>query len=361
MASPPPSDGEPDWSGIDEEVLEADQPSPSLASSAPPAPAPQAVPAAQLSNHPVWAASRGTGSPAVSNPPARGRGRGHGRGASRAPSDAGGDNPAPARFERISLASLEQDQFADADGVESEILSDEEGDEHDFSRVKRASDRPSKRARSGPFAPPAEHEDDEEDDDEGDDGRRDRLRGLMGAAAFGAGMRDAYRAGSDAGSTRPSEQSSTAKRAALKQAFPVRGVSCVGCALANRIGPVNRFIQSNVSLMTEDALFKMAALCYIREVAEPAEREGAVVPKWAWKEVRAHYSLHSTSNLVARHAMLRNLQSMRLQQEQRLVRVDNGEKELDRQGADIMLKILAAESKERQLLEASLKSKGGRD
>ena len=103
----------------------------------------------------------------------------------------------------------------------------------------------------------------------------------------------------------------------------------------------------------------------------------------------AHYTLHSTSNLVARHAMLRNLQSMRLQQEQRLVRVDNGEKELDRQGADVMLKvslyacvchacvchakhrlandsslfsqILAAESKERQLLEASLRSKGGRD
>ena len=74
-------------------------------------------------------------------------------------------------------------------------------------------------------------------------------------------------------------------------------------------------------------------------MAEPAKREGAVVPSWPWKECRAHYTLHSTSNLVARHAMLRNLQSMRLQQEQRLVRVDNGEKELDRQGADVMLKV----------------------
>jgi hypothetical protein len=37
--------------------------------------------------------------------------------------------------------------------------------------------------------------------------------------------------------------------------------------------------------------------------------------------------------------MLRQLQSMRSQQEQRLVRVDGTEKELDRQGADMMLKV----------------------
>jgi len=337
MASPAPSDDDdaPDADGDD-------QPSPSLASSAPPAPAPEAVPAAQLSQHPVWAASRGGGAPSAGPPEAgRGRGRGRGRGsASRAPSDAGGDNLAPARFERISIAALEQDQFADADGVESAILSDDDDREeggHDFSRIHRASDRPSKRARDG--AAPSSPPDDDDGDEDDEDGRRERLRGLMGAAAFGSGMREAYRAGSEAGSSRPSEQSSTAKRNALKQAFPVKGVTCVGCALANRIGPVNRFIQANVSLMTEDALFKMAALCYVREVAEPAEREGAVVPKWAWKELRCHYTLHSTSNLVARHAMLRNLQSMRLQAEQRLVRVDNGERELDRQGADVMLKV----------------------
>ena len=76
------------------------------------------------------------------------------------------------------------------------------------------------------------------------------------------------------------------------------------------------------------------ALCYKRDVAEPTEREGNPVPKWGWKEVRAHYELHSTSNFVARHKMIRQLQNMRAQQEERIVRVDNGEKELDRQGAD---------------------------
>ena len=99
------------------------------------------------------------------------------------------------------------------------------------------------------------------------------------------------------------------------------------------------------------------ALCYKREVAEPTEREGAPVPSWSWKEVRIHYELHATGNFVARHKMIRSLQCMRQQQEERLVRVDNGEKELDRQGADLMLKIMQAESRERQLLEAQSGSK----
>ena len=42
------------------------------------------------------------------------------------------------------------------------------------------------------------------------------------------------------------------------------------------------------------------------------------------------------------------------------MRVDNGEKELDRQGADLMLKIMQAESRERQLLEAQGQGKGGK-
>lgn len=74
-----------------------------------------------------------------------------------------------------------------------------------------------------------------------------------------------------------------------------------------------------------------------------------------------HYELHATGNFVARHKvcsvvillsplrshivwrlqMIRQLQCMRSQQEQRLVRVDNGERELDRQGTDLMLKVLS--------------------
>ena len=181
----------------------------------------------------------------------------------------------------------------------------------------------------------------------------------MGAAAFG-GMgrpRGGYAEGSDDGSM-PSEATSKRRRDAYREAFPVRGLHCVGCALSNRIGPVNRFVRDNISQMTEDALWKMAACGYKREVAEPAEREGNEVPAWGWKEVRVHYELHATGNFVARHKMIRQLQNMRSQQEERLVRVDNGEKELDRQGADLMLKIMQAESRERQLLEQQSGNKG---
>ena len=355
----------------DEGPPQADPPSPSLAgshaSSAPPAPQPQAVGAQQLSNHPVWQAARGGGSPRAVPPAGKGGGRGgmnfpgRGRGrGSRAPSEAGDANPP--RFERISMAELEARQYADGDGTDSQIQSD---DEDDWARIRPEGNSGHKKKKhknkKGPRNEGAPEDDEEDDDSEEEsdvDERRRKLAGLMGAAAFGGGGHYG-RGGSDAGSM-PSEQSSARRADAMRAAFPVRGVTCVGCALANRIGPVNRFVKDNISQMTEDALWKMAALCYKREVAEPTEREGAPVPPWSWKEVRIHYELHATGNFVARHKMIRQLQCMRQQQEQHLVRVDNGEKELDRQSADTMLKIMAQESRERQLLEQQ-GGKGGKN
>jgi len=85
-----------------------------------------------------------------------------------------------------------------------------------------------------------------------------------------------------------------------------------------------------------------------------------VAPRWSWKELAVHYTLHSTSNFVGRHQMLRCLQSMRSQQESRLLRVESGERELDKQSSDLILKIIQAESRERVLLEQmAKKSRGG--
>ena len=333
--------------------------SPSLAShasSAPPAPHPQQLGAQQLSNHPVWQAARGSnegGGVSRAAAPVGGKGKGGGRGGgrgSRAASEAGDPLGAP-RFERISMAELEAKQWADGDGADSRIDSDDDGPggNDDFNRIRpmrgsegRNTKNKKKKRTNGPrqegAGPPDDpsSDDDDEEESDGDDDRRRKLSGLMGAAAFGGGGHYG-RGGSEAGSQ--SEISSSRRREAMRDAFPVRGVSCVGCALANRIGPVNRFVRDNISLMTEDTLWKMASLCYKREVAEPTEREGAPVPAWSWKEVRVHYELHATGNFVARHKMIRELQSMRQQQAQRLVRVDNGEKELDRMGADLMLKV----------------------
>ena len=158
----------------------------------------------------------------------------------------------------------------------------------------------------------------------------------------------------------PSEQSSMRRRDAIRDAFPVRGVTCVGCALVNRIGPVEKFVAQNISKVTEESLWKMAAFIYKTDVCAPVQREGDKPPAWPWKDVRAHFTLHCTSNFVARHTMIRSLQTMRQQQEERLVRVDNGEKELDRQNSELLLKILQAESKERVLMEQAAK-KGARE
>lgn len=322
-------------------VEQPNPPSPSIASdaSAPPAANGQQVSAAQLSQHPLWQAARGEGQRPAPPPMGAKKKR------SKPPSEVGDAAPAP-KYERISLAELEARQHADADGADSRIDSE---DEDEWSRIKPVEVK-RKRSTKGPREEKGEEGDESSDDDDG--GRRRKLAGLMGAAAFGGGSAHHYGA-SDAASEQ-SVTSSQRRKDAMKDAFPVRGLNCVGCALSNRIGPVNRFVKDYISQMTEDALFKMAALCYRREVAEPAEREGAPVPPWSWKDVRSHYELHTTGNWVARHKMIRQLQCMRSQAEQRLVRVDNGEKELDRTNADLLLKIVAAESKERQLLDAEM-------
>lgn len=230
-----------------------------------------------------------------------------------------------ARYERISMAELEAKAYVDGDGADSAIQSDD--DEHEpFGRIRP--EKAAKRRRG----PRNESGDDDEDDEDAGRERRRKLEGLMGAAAFGGASRKHY--ADSENESMLSEQSSARRREATRDAFPVRGVNCVGCALANRIGPVNKFVRDNISQMTDDALWKMAALAYKRDVAEPAEREGGFVPRWGWKDVRTHYELHASGNFVARHKMIRSLQCMRQQQEQRLVRVDNGEKELCRQGAD---------------------------
>ena len=341
-------------------VENQDPPSPSIAgsdASAPPLASGQQMSAAQLSNHPVWAASRGEGPRQSIHYPGNSGKRKKGG----PPSELGDGGPAP-KYERISLAELEARQHADCDGADSRIDSE---DEDEWTRIQPAESK-RKRASKGPREEKGENaknsykskkgEDDdveESSDEEYDDGgRRRKLAGLMGAAAFGGGSAHHYGA-SDAASEQ-SVTSSQRHKDAMKDAFPVRGLSCVGCALSNRIGPVNKFVRDYISQMTEDALFKMAALCYRREVAEPAVREGAPVPPWSWKDVRAHYELHTTGNWVARHKIIRQLQCMRSQAEQRMVRVDNGEKELDRANADLLLKIVAAESKERALLDAEL-------
>jgi hypothetical protein len=268
--------------------------------------------------HPVWAAAAGGG---------RGRGRGRPR------SDAGDRNE---RYERISLAVLEQNQRKHGDGADSRIDSDDEGTHVGGGfDVPRPVDVSKRKADDGS----------DEEEDEGETRKRSVLDQMLGAAAFGSG--------GDTGSE-VSQTESKRMRDASKDAFPLRGITCVGCSLVTRIGAVDKFVKDNLAKMTEEALFKSAALVYRKEVVEKAEAEGAVAPPWSWKSLRSHYLLHSTDNLVGRHQMLRNLQMMRSQTETQLVKVDGEDRSMDKAAGEMMLKIIAAESRERAALDLAL-------
>jgi len=341
--------------------MDEEPPSPSM-SSAPPEAEGEAVSHAALANHPLWARARGDGPPDDAGGRGNRGGRG-GRGRGRPGSEHGDAFEQPA-LERISLAAQEQELYQNGDGADSVAWSD---DEERPARKKPKARRPEspgsrprkERRQSAPKR--FKHEDDEaasaggddetDGDGDGDGGSRARLAQMMGAAAFGGEY-----APSDDGlsASERSEASSKLQREAAKRAFPIRGTDCVGCVLNNRISAVDRFIRANIAKMTEDSLWKMAALTYKKDVVEPAAAEGTPVPAWGWKAVRNHYELHSMSNLIQRHKQLRTLQCMRTQLDASLVRNENGRRELDRANTTLMLNVIKEESKLRDTLEASI-------
>ena len=83
----------------------------------------------------------------------------------------------------------------------------------------------------------------------------------------------------------------------------------------------------------------MAALTYVREVQEPRKREGVLTPDWSWKDLRTHFLLHCCDGKIARLATCRQLQTMRYAVEQRLMRIDGEDREVDKGGCDLMLKV----------------------
>jgi len=350
--------------------------SPSRASEGPPPAVGASVSADALRlAHPLWARAAGHGGPPM---PAK---RSRRNGASGTPSESG-EKP---RFARLSQAALELAAF-DADGAESSITASDVRDASGntgFSKQRNA-----KKART---AAPASGNDVDDDDDDDDDGYGDRSKqknaeglsddnedeyeqdratyssrrrakgqhaqasgggqqDMLAAAAFGGGYEGM--SDDDESSAGCSQTSSVRRDAAMRAAFPVKGVSCVGCVLAGKIAPVVRFVNENAARMDETTLWKMAALSYQREVVEPARTEGVEVPKWGWKEVRVHFQMHVVDERLGRLSTLRLLGMMRSQAEQRLLRIEaSGERELDKTGAEQVLKIVTMESRERQLLE----------
>lgn len=300
-------------------------------------------------------------------PPGRGAGRGRGRGAQSSNTEDAGNT----RYERISLLSQElQGCATGGDGADSTAFSeDEEYKDIKEERHQEESDEDEGSVEEdGESALGLSSEDEERRSEKkkkpkGKKRAREKSnecnRDMFTATAFGA----AFDHGKDVMSDNESMASQTSSKRrfdAHKKAFPVRGITCVGCTLANRIEPVERFVRDNVGRQSEQALWKFAALTWKREVVEPARREGVTVVDWRWRDIAKHFKMHTTMAVVGRTSMVNSLTAMRLQIEGSLVRNDNGERSLDKQNAELALKILAAESRERQLLQADTMAGRGR-
>ena len=156
-----------------------------------------------------------------------------------------------------------------------------------------------------------------------------------------------------------SRTSSKRKRDAYREAMP-KGVTCVGCALPHRIAPVERCVAANVGRVSDQALWRLAQLCYEKEVVEPARRENVETLPWSHSAIKKHFTLHAVNPQIGRTAMIQTLSAMRWQLEGRLVRVEGDEREIDKSTAELALKVVAAESRERQLLAAAATGARGR-
>ena len=212
--------------------------------------APAGVGAGLPPQHPVWAAAAGRGG-----------------GASKPKQDS--------MFKPISMMELEIRGRGDLDGGSSTASVrggyKANGRSRQGKRSESGGERKEKKRNR-----PREYDDDDDDDDD-DDAESSASLDMAGAAFGGTTAKGRAACASDASDDGASVTSSVARQR-HERAFPITGVTCVGCALPAKIQPVTDFITKNMSSMSELALYKMAALVYKTKVADPAEEEGVDVP-----------------------------------------------------------------------------------
>ena len=349
--------------------------------SVPPAANGHAVPAAAA------AAANGNPAPAVPQHPLWERSAGRGGGGAKKPSP--GQTTSQGRFCPISMAVLEQrarNEFDGAssvgartahartkDATRSRRVHEDDDDDDDDDEPCRAKKKKKKKKNHGTRV----HDyDDLEDADDEEDARSEAASGVdvCAGAAFGGGgggggggQGNNCHTLSIASDTDDGVSSVTSSRAreAHRRAFPISGETCVGCALPAKVGPVDEFVRTNCDKMKEEALFKMAALVYHQKVVEPAEAEDVPVPFWAWKDVRAHYTMHRMCPKMQRYENMRTLAAMRKTIELSLQKAEmdddgNTVYSLDKGNAEQIMKVITLQSREISLLhETSSSGTGG--
>ena len=109
----------------------------------------------------------------------------------------------------------------------------------------------------------------------------------------------------------------------------------MGCTHATRIACIDAYINANVGRQSEQALWRCASATWQKQVVEPARREGILIPTWDYRAIAAHYRLHTTNAIIGRTSMVQSLTAMRCQVESCLIRVENGERQLDKANAEL--------------------------
>lgn len=315
------------------------------ASSAPPSVAGDAVPAGGPSaaaapqqhpqQHPLWRRAAGQAPSADRRTGRTGR-------------TGGPQDPPPtttSRFAPISMIELEIRARNELDGASSVASDDGKrrrgaklADYGDDEASEAEAPRP--RSRKRPRHEQTQPCTDDEDDDVAN----------VANAAFGLGPSTALSIAQSDTDDSVSVTSSTA-RAEQRRAFPLTGITCVGCAMPTKVVAIDDFVRTSCDKMTEHALYKMAALVYRQKVIEPATAEGVSAPEWNWKDMRAHYTLHRIDPRMQRLQNVRCLQLMRSTLELQLLREDEeGERSLDHGNTDKVLKVTQQLSREISLL-----------
>jgi hypothetical protein len=304
----------------------------------------QAQPQPPAPQHPLWerAAGRGAGGGPKGNP---------------------GQTTSQGRFGPISMAALEQRARHEFDGASSVGARNErsKADKPRRARGETDDEEEDDRGKHKKRRDSVNDYDDLENADDEDDNRSEAASGadVCAGAAVGGGAarRNTCRSLSIASDTDDGVSSVTSSRAreAHRRAFPISGETCVGCALPAKVGPVDDFVRTHCDKMREEALFKMAALIYQQQVVEPAESEDVPVPLWAWKDIRAHYTMHRMDPKMQRYENMRTLAAMRKTIELSLQKEEQDEEgnrvyTLDKANSEQIMKVITLQSREITLL-----------
>ena len=195
--------------------------------------------------------------------------------------------------------------------------------------------------------------------------RSDQLDSLVNEAAFGessSASRAAPAGEAQDGASAIDEHDDDASESAASSGWAnqtgafgllrLNGITCVACALAASMNPVEDFLRENLGKLADEAIYRNAHEIYERDIAGPARREGADTPRISWKALQVHYEQHSLDSIVQRHTQLRGLQKMRTLLTLGACRDDGtGNSVLDMKMSDQVMKIIDKERGLRQELE----------